>query len=368
MYVPAKYAMLLRRVLLWPLTLLHGGVLSLRHALYDTGLLKRTRPSIPTIAIGNLALGGTGKTPMLELVLRTLEGTTPIATLSRGYGRKGADIHEVGVADNAQRSGDEPVQVKRKFPAVRVFVGADRVAAISTIQREIPGVKVVVLDDALQHLRLDADLNILLTTWQRPYCDDALVPAGRLRDLRSRAKAAQAVVVTKCPGPPSLQDQVEWRRRLGLEPGQELFFTGIEYTEPAPCITTNWVEQRGDTPAFRAIDTNCLLITGIADPAPLLEHTKGLFAHVDHAAFPDHHPFSAGDLLALAKRSAKFAPGPKMLVTTEKDAVRLLPLLTDGPLVGAPLVVIGMRTVVLNGPERFEELIRRHVATHPAHR
>ena len=158
--------MLLRRILLWPFTLLYGFALVVRHALYDAAFLKRTRPSVPTIAIGNLALGGTGKTPMLEAILRILAEISPVATLSRGYGRTGNDIHEVHVEDLALQSGDEPVQIKRKFPLVRVFVGADRVRAIDRIQREVPDAKVVVLDDAFQHRRLDAGLNILLTTWK----------------------------------------------------------------------------------------------------------------------------------------------------------------------------------------------------------
>ena len=217
---------------MWPFTVFYGAILYARHGLYDLGILKSTRPTVPTIAIGNLALGGTGKTPMLELVLRTLADTVPLATLSRGYGRKTTSIHEVGSNDDAERSGDEPVQVRTNFPAVRVFVGADRVRAIEQVQREVPDVKVVVLDDALQHRRLNAGLNILLTTAQRPYCDDALIPAGTLRDLRSRAKAAQVVVVTKCAELPTSVEQRRWRERLALQPEQHLFFSGIAYGQP----------------------------------------------------------------------------------------------------------------------------------------
>ncbi len=350
-----------RRFLLAPPAWVYSALLLLRHALYDLGLLRSTRPTVPTIAIGNLALGGTGKTPMLELVLRSLADVAPVATLSRGYGRSGTDIHEVAVGDTAERSGDEPLQVKRKFPDVRVFVGADRVAAIARIEQALPAVKAVLLDDALQHRPLDAGLNILLTTAHRPYCDDALVPAGSLRDLRSRARAARIVVVTKCTAAPSAEEQARWRERLRLRSDQELFFAGIAYEPPTPRAAA--AEQILPGPG-----TATLAITGIAVPAPFLEHLRTFGGTVEHAAFPDHHPFSAADLAALARRFDNFAPAPKLLVTTEKDAVRLLPLLPGSPLAGLPLATIGMRTVILNEPEHFSDLIRRHVGTYPAHR
>ena len=369
MFVPAKYAMLLRRILFAPFTLLLGIVLHMRHGLYDSGILKRTRPAVPTIAIGNLALGGTGKTPMLELVLRILNGLAPLATLSRGYGRIGTDVHEVMPDDLATRSGDEPVQVKVKFPSVRVFVGADRVMAVHHIQEQVQGVKAVVMDDALQHRSLDAGMNILLTTWQRPYCDDALVPAGRLRDLRGRASMAQAVVVTKCPALPDAASRQQWRKRLQLQEEQHLFFAGIAYEAPR-IVRGSEASSSPDADSGGGVvsTTPVLLVTGIADPGPLRDHIKDWFVAVDHVAFPDHHPFRPSDLEAFAARLAKFAPGPKMLITTEKDAVRLLPLLSERPLRDIPVAVIGMRPVILNEPERFADLIHRHVATHQAHR
>jgi len=353
--------MRLRRILLWPLSLIHGLVLYIRHGLYDHAFLKSKRPSVSTIAIGNLALGGTGKTPMLELVLRTLEGTGTLATLSRGYGRKTTSIHEVVGNDPAERSGDEPLQVKTKFPAVRVFVGADRVKAIARIQREVPGVKAVVLDDALQHRRLDASLNILLTTAQRPFCNDALFPAGGLRDLRSRAKAAQVVVVTKCTGEPNIMEQDHWRRRLALTEGQFLFFSGIAYEEPR--TLQGATVQVGPLQASSA-----LAFTGIAQPEPFVQHVRSLFGSTTHIAFADHHAFSPADLKRLADVFGSFAAGPKTLITTEKDAARLRSVIEGSPLHGLPLVVIGMRTVILNEPDRFVELIRHHVATYPAYR
>jgi tetraacyldisaccharide 4'-kinase len=357
----AKYVMLIRRLLFLPATLLYGGILHLRHTLYDHGLLPRTRPTVPTIAIGNLSFGGTGKTPMLELVLRTLEGVAPVATLSRGYGRTSTGIHEVQPGDPASRSGDEPVQVKRKFPHVRVFVGADRVKAMAQIQGSVPGVKAVVLDDALQHRALDAGLNILLTTWQRPWHRDSLAPGGLLRDLPIRAKAAQVVVVTKCPEQPSEATRRQWRQQLRLNDGQALYFSGITYDTP------RWAGgATGAVPVGAGV--SALLFTGIADPEPLQAHATSLWGRMESVTFPDHHAFSPADLRKLALQFSNFAPGPNVLVTTEKDAARLSALLEGSPLASLPLAVIGMRAVILNEPHHFADLIRNHVSTHPAHR
>ncbi|MGV3637864.1 MAG: tetraacyldisaccharide 4'-kinase [Flavobacteriales bacterium] len=353
--------MLLRRILFSPFTVFYGAILQIRHGLYDLGVLKSSRPIIPTIAIGNLALGGTGKTPMLELVLRTLDGIGPLATLSRGYGRKSRTIHEVSADDHADHSGDEPVQVKTNFPGVRVFVGADRVQAIARIQRNVPQVKAVVLDDALQHRRLNASLNILLTTAQRPYCDDALIPAGTLRDLRTRAKTARIVVVTKCAQLPTPEDQTQWRARLDLLPAQDLFFAGITYDAPRTIQRDVYAGAFGQ-------QASALIVTGMVQPEPFVVHVRSLFGNVEHIAFPDHHAFTPADLQRLADVFGSFAAGPKTLITTEKDAARLRPLIAGSPLDGLTLAVIGMRTVILNEPERFADLIRTHVATHPAHR
>jgi len=309
------------------------------------------RPNVPTVVVGNLALGGTGKTPHVELVLRAMEGIAPLATLSRGYGRKSTEFLEVQPHHPASDVGDEPLQLKRKFPMAHVFVGADRIRAIRSIVQRVPELKAVVLDDAFQHRRLKASLNILLTTWQRPWCGDALLPAGRLRDLPSRSKAAQIVIVTKCPALPSAEERKRWRERLELLPEQDLFFSGIQYEDPQI-----------------APDRAVLLFTGIADPQPLLEHVHSWGGVVEHIPFPDHHAFTSADVERLAERYTKFAPGPKTLLTTEKDAMRLRSVVDGSPLSALPLAVIAMRAVILNEPERFIALLRDHVATHPAHR
>ena len=352
---------MLRRVLLFPFALLYGMALRMRHFLYDHGILKTTAPALPAIVIGNVALGGTGKTPHVELALRSLVELGPLATLSRGYGRSGSRFHEVRREDDALVAGDEPLMLKRKFSGVRVFVGADRIGGLQAIREQAPEVRLVVLDDAFQHRRLRGAFNVVLTTWQRPWCDDALLPAGNLRDLPARARKADAVVVTKCPGLPTSEEQARWRMRLGLPAALPLFFSTIRYAAPRSL-------QDASIPVPTGPGTAALLVTGIADPGPLLAHVRERFGTVEHLAFPDHHRFSRADQERIAQRFVSFAGLQKTLITTEKDAARLGGALIDGPLEDIPVAVIGIQAEILNEPHTFAAQLRAHVATHPAHR
>ena len=334
----------MKRILLLPFAWLVSGILRLRHWLFDRGLLKSTRPGVSTIAIGNLSFGGTGKTPHVEMLLRMLKDEGQFAVLSRGHGRRTKGFREVLAESDPLDVGDEPLQIKLNFPDVPVFVCADRVQGIDRIVRAFPDLKAVILDDALQHRKLQASLYILLTTWQRPYHKDELFPAGTLRDIRSRARAARIVIVTKCPQLPDQKEQERWREELDLLPDQELFFSGIEH----PDLSSTEGKH-------------VLLVTGIADPKPLADRIRPLCTSMEHVAFPDHHRFSKSDLQALARRSVNFAPVPGILVTTEKDAVRLRSAFSNGPLEGIPWTVIGMRATILNDPGRFRATIEAHV-------
>jgi tetraacyldisaccharide 4'-kinase len=351
----------LRRILLYPLALLYGLALRLRHALYDKGVLKSASPALPCIVIGNVALGGTGKTPHVELVLRTLLDNGPLATLSRGYGRAGQHFHEVHREDAASIAGDEPLMLKRKFSGVRVFVGADRVTGVERIRGFAPEVKAVVLDDALQHRKLRGGLNLVLTTWQKPWSKDALLPAGTLRDLPLRARSADAVIVTKCPALPTTERQAQWRRELGLRNDQPLFFSGLRYEAPRSLHDASHAIATGP-------DASAFLLTGIANPELFAAHVRSLFRTVEHLAFPDHHVFTAADQMRIAKRFVSFAGLRKTLITTEKDAARLGSALISGPLEDLPIAVIGVKAEILNEPNAFAALLRSHVATHPTHR
>ena len=349
------------RLLLLPFSWLYAALLRVRHFIHDRGWVRSTAPGLPSIVIGNIALGGTGKTPHVELALRTLVDHGPLATLSRGYGRDTKHFHEVHREDDASVAGDEPLMLKRKFSGVRVFVGADRVVGIEAIRTTAPEGKAVILDDAFQHRKLKAGISIVLTTWQKPWFKDHLLPAGTLRDLTSRARHADAVIVTKCPSAPSPDEQRRWRDDLKLLPAQQLFFSGLIYAAPRSLHDSTMTVKSG-------AGTAALLVTGIADPAPLHEHVKDLFGTVEHMAFPDHHVFSPADQQRIALRFVSFAGLEKTLITTEKDAARLGPALMNGPLEDIPIAVIGIQAEILNDPHAFTALLRSHVATHPANR
>ncbi|MBK7083595.1 MAG: tetraacyldisaccharide 4'-kinase [Flavobacteriales bacterium] len=179
--------------------------------------------------------------------------------------------------------------------------------------------------------------------------------------MRVRSRAAQIVIVTKCPYPPHVLALRNWRSRLRLRPDQALFLSGIDYDPP------EWIFPNMD-PVPTGRETSALLFTGIADPGPLVQHVRSLWGRVEHQAFPDHHPFSPKDIRRLAGLFSSFAADPKVLVTTEKDAMRLRSVLMGSPLEGLPIIVIAMRAVVLNEPEHFASLLRDHVDPHPAHR
>ena len=354
---------MLKRIILFPIALLWGLVLWVRHVLYDAGVLPNLQPNIPSIVIGNLSLGGTGKTPHVRLVIESLIGLAPLATLSRGYGRSGTGFREVNANDTAASAGDEPLMIKRAHPEVRVFVGADRVRAIQQIEKMVPDVKAVILDDAFQHRRLSAHLNIVLTTWQRPWSVDALLPAGTLRDLKSRANAAQVVVVTKCPpnllittADPENAIHREWRHKLRLSESQHLYFSALQYAAPRG--------MNGNTAVTTGPGTSALLVTGIADPDPLLLHARATWEHVHHLAFRDHHNYTPADVVRLAALFATFAGRQKTILTTEKDAERLMPLIAGSALEHAPIAVVPVKAQILNHPERFDDLLRSHLATH----
>jgi tetraacyldisaccharide 4'-kinase len=232
---------------------------------------------------------------------------------------------------------------------------------VDAIRERVPNLQAVILDDAFQHRRLKAGLNIVLTTWQRPWQKDALIPAGRLRDLPVRARRADAVIVTKCPLLPTVEEQHRWRKRLGLANGQPLFFSGLAYDAPRSVYDATATVPTGE-------GTAALLFTGIAQPGLLVAHAKTLFPTVQHIAFPDHHRFSSADQARLARLFDTFATGQKTLLTTEKDVARLGSALLSGPLEDLPIAVVGVRAEILNDPSAFTALLRSHVATHPAHR
>ena len=291
--------------------MIYGLVLRIRHLLYNKGWKKSFSAPVPTVCVGNITVGGTGKTPHVELLLRLLlaAGKQP-AVLSRGYKRKLKGFQAIPADGSAALYGDEPVQIAHKFPEVPVAVDKDRVHGCGQLAAKA---SCIVLDDAFQYRRLRATLNIVLVDFHRPIFKDRLLPWGRLRDLPGRLKAAQVVIVTKCPAELSAQEREAWRKDLHLSPEQQLFFTTLQYGTPLPVFP--------EADAHYLYAKQCTVLTGIANDAPLRSYLSDTYKIGQHLQFPDHHAYSKADLRTIGR--AIQASATSCLFTTEKDAQRL---------------------------------------------
>ncbi|MDB5278620.1 MAG: tetraacyldisaccharide 4-kinase [Ferruginibacter sp.] len=298
-----------------PLSFLYGMILWIRNKLFDKNYLKSASFNFPVICVGNLAVGGTGKTPMVEYLLRFLKNDYATATISRGYKRK---TKGYGLADEnttALDIGDEPMQFHLKFPDVSVAVGEERLEAIPQLLHDRPGTQVIILDDAFQHRQVTAGLNILLTDYNNLYTRDFILPGGDLRDIKSSAARAQIIVVTKCRRNLEEAERDQIIKELKPSPNQQVFFTEIIYGTPYHLFSK--------VPSAISHSTDVLLICGIANPKPLKDFLTTQVHTYDMLRYPDHHIFDSGDLAEIKKQFSKIASENKIILTTEKDGVRL---------------------------------------------
>ena len=310
------WSVLLLRILLAPIALLYGLGVSLRSWLYRVGLLKGFSFDLPVISVGNLTVGGTGKTPHIEYLVRFLNDYLEIATLSRGYARQTKGFRLVQQGDTAATVGDEPLQFKRKFPEIVVAVGESRADAIPQILMAHPDTQVILLDDAYQHRSVVPSTNILLTEYRLPFTEDYLLPVGRLREWRAAYKRADLMIVTKCP--PVLPDEERERlyEAIAPQPHQELFFSYYEYSVP------HFI-YRPDVGLPLSEDLNVMVVCAIANSEYLVDYVESNAGYVRTLAYSDHHPFSAYDMGRITDMFLKWEVDNKILLTTEKDAMRL---------------------------------------------
>ncbi len=302
------------RKLLLPISLLYSIVLTIRHKLYDWHLLKSVRFKQPVICIGNLCLGGSGKTPHTEYLIRLLSKDFKVCVISRGYGRrtKGFVLADSG----HEEIGDEPMQYHLKFPEIGVAVDEDRAKAIRRMLKQSNPPQVFILDDALQHRKIDAGLNILLTEYDHPYFSDCLVPSGTLRDVKSAARRADIVVVTKSPANLGEKEKEVFKTKLDLDKTQRLYFSHLTYGQPIPL--NDKARNANDTAA-----SEVLVFSGIANPDHLVEHLKATHDTVCNVRFSDHHNYSEKDIDKILGQFATLNGESKIIMTTEKDAARL---------------------------------------------
>lgn len=337
------------RVLLLPLAILYGIIVIIRNRMYNRKWLASAAFNFPIICVGNLAVGGTGKSPMVEYLANLLSTEFRIATLSRGYKRKTKGYALADSNTTALEIGDEPMQFYLKNPNIAVAVGEERIVAIPHLLQDHPELQAIILDDAFQHRTVRAGFNILLTEYSNLYTNDFFLPTGDLRDERASARRANIIVVTKCPPDLTEEAKAGILRELKPLPTQRVFFTTIQYGIPyhicdvaEKCIITQ--------------EDEVLLVCGIANPKPL----KDYLLHHTHAYYQqdysDHHIFSIDDLREIREKFDAIQARDKLILTTEKDAVRLIKFRDQ--LTNVPLYVIPIRHRFLfdEGP-KFDEIL-----------
>lgn len=334
-----------------PLSWLYGGITDFWHWQYDQQQRPSVRFDLPVICIGNLTVGGTGKTPHIEYLVRLLHKRYPLAILSRGYGRKTKGFRRATALDTARTIGDEPLQFFKKFSeTITVAVGEERILAIPQLLQENPSIQVILLDDGFQHRKIRPSLSLLLCDYHRPFYLDHPFPTGRLRERRHGAKRADAIIVSKCPDDLTETEQQTIQDHLQpylKNPSIPVYFSGLHYGKPSSSA-----HQWNDT------ISDVFLITGIARPAPLVEHVRKHWKIIEHFSFPDHHDFKTTELLKIRQIFEKHPHPHKAILTTEKDMARLE---KNNILQECPIFALPVEVYFLKDKENFDYLVVHHI-------
>lgn len=340
------------RLLLLPFALLYGLVIAIRNWLYNKKIMRSVAFNFPLICVGNLSVGGTGKSPMVEYLITLLQPHFKVATLSRGYKRKTKGYGLANETTTALEIGDEPMQFHLKFPGIAVAVGEERLVAVPQLLHDRPETEVIILDDAFQHRAIQAGLNILLTDYNNPFYNDWFLPTGDLRDERRSYKRAHIIVVTKCPVALSAEEKLKMQKQIKLQKEQHLFFTAIQYGQPYHIVTKQ--------PASITQQQEILLVCGIANPQPLKDFLTAHVASFTELRYNDHHIFTIDDLKEIRKKFEQLGGSNKLILTTEKDAVRLLKF--SGELQDLPLYVLPVKHRFLFGEgTQFDSIVQDFV-------
>ncbi len=306
----------LLKTLLMPVALLYGAGVSLRDFLYRRGVLKPSVFNLPILSVGNLSVGGTGKTPHVEYLIRLLKDYLEVATLSRGYGRKSEGYQQVLPGQRADQTGDEPLLYKRKYPQVSVAVSESRALAIPRMIMEQPELQVILLDDAFQHRAVTPGLSILLTEYGAPFTRDFLLPAGRLREWRQGYRRADIIIVTKCPEKLTPEERQAMTVEINPLPHQKLFFSTYRHGNPYFFFQSEYQTQLQP-------DWQVLLVCGLARTNFLVEYLENKVDTVSLLGYEDHHYYGPEDMEQIKTYFDRLDSKQKLILTTEKDAVRL---------------------------------------------
>jgi len=312
------------RYILLPFSLFYGIVVMFRNLFYDLGIFKSKKFDKPVILVGNLTVGGTGKTPHVESLVRILESERIAgATLSRGYGRKTSGMIDAKRGHTALEIGDEPKQIRQKFPNIVVVADGNRRRGIDYIFREHPNVKAIVMDDGFQHRSVKPSLSILLQDYNELEERNFLLPAGTLREPRSAARRADALIISKTPGFFSPMEKRLLKERIRLYASQQVFFTYMRYGGMFS-VVDDGKPSLFDKEYYIERNYKVLCVTGIANSGPFCEYLTGKFGPVEHLEFPDHHRYRAADVKKMVEAYEKMPGDNKLVLTTEKDAMRLM--------------------------------------------
>jgi tetraacyldisaccharide 4'-kinase len=340
------------RILLLPFSLVYWLVVAIRNRCYDKKWFKSASFNLPLVCVGNITTGGTGKSPMVEYLVKQLKVNFKPATLSRGYKRKTKGYALANEKTTALDIGDEPMQFHLKFPDVPVAVGEERLVAIPQLLHDRPDTQVIILDDAFQHRSVTCGLNIVLTEFNNLYTRDWYLPTGDLRDEKRSMCRAQVIVVTKCPAGLAVKKKEDIEAEIRVFPAQEIFFSTIQYGAPYHLVTKKRYQLTQDV--------EVLLVTGIANPTPLKKWLAGNCKTYSELSYSDHHIFTIDDWREIQQRFRSITYINKIILTTEKDAVRLTKF--EQELVGTPFYVLPIEMEFLfGGSERFIELVRHFI-------
>lgn len=307
---------LLAKIFLYPFSLVYGLGISIRNGFYETEMLKGSKFNLPVISVGNLTVGGSGKTPHIEYLIILLKDHLNVATLSRGYKRKTKGFRQVERKDNVSAAGDEPLQFKRKFPEVAVAVAESRNIGIPQLLHVQPNIQAILLDDAFQHRSVIPGLNILLTEYSKPFYADALIPAGRLRDNKSSYKRADVIIVSKCPITIDEEERTNLTAQINPFPHQTVFFSRYDYLTPYQIF--DFSQKLLPQPS-----ASIILISAIASTDYLISHLEEEYDEIINMKYEDHHYFTKVDLEQLVLTFNQIQNPHKYILTTEKDGIRL---------------------------------------------
>lgn len=349
-----------KNALLYPFSLIYGMVTGIRNFLYDAEVFRSEEFPIPVICVGNITIGGTGKTPHTEYLAGLLSKEFRVAVLSRGYKRKSTDFRIVTSGSIIADSGDEPLQIAKKFPNVVVAVERDRVKGVKKISELYPETDVIILDDGFQHRALKPGFSILLSDFSRPLPEDHLLPYGSLRESSNNMRRANVILITKTPPDISAIGRRLVVTNTGKLPYQNLYFTSIKYLKPEPVFDN--IENRYDLEWNSFSKNGAVLVTGIANSSPVEEHLKKYFSTIVHLGFSDHHDFTSIDMARISDAWNELKTPVRYIITTEKDAMKLRDFMDLPDEIKSAFYYIPIGIEILNDDkDEFEKLIIDYV-------